>query len=61
MTVIFAQMKMLTKNFGYLALSMFLISSPVSATPKPILEELLKEHRTLGGKLVNYPEGTAEM
>ena len=54
-------MKMLTKNFGYLALSIFLISNPVAATPKPILEELLKENQTLGGRLVNYPKGTAEM
>ena len=52
---------MITKILGYVAISTLLIAGPVLATPKPILEELAKEHQTLGGKLVKYPEGTPEM
>ena len=54
-------MKISIKNFYYLVLSLLLISSPASGIPKPIVEELLKEHRTLGDKVVKYPEGTPEM
>ena len=54
-------MKISIKNFYYLVLSLLLISSPALGIPKPIVEELLKEHRTLGDKVVKYPEGTPEM
>ena len=56
-----APIKMITKILGYVAFSTLLIVGPVLATPKPILEELVKEHQTLGGSLVKYPEGTPEM
>ena len=52
---------MLTKIFSYVAFSTLLFSTPTIATPKPILEELVKEHQTLGGSLVKYPEGTPEL
>ena len=52
---------MITRILGYVAFSTLLIVGPVFATPKPILEELVKEHQTLGGSLVKYPEGTPEM
>ena len=52
---------MITRILGYVAFSTLLIVGPVLATPKPILEELVKEHQTLGGSLVKYPEGTPEM
>ena len=52
---------MITRILGYVAFSTLLIVGPVFATPKPILEELVKEHETLGGSLVKYPEGTPEM
>ena len=29
--------------------------------PKPVIEELFKANRTLGGSVVAYPEGTPEM
>ena len=52
---------MITRILGYVAFCTLLIVGPVFATPKPILEELVKEHQTLGGSLVKYPEGTPEM
>ena len=52
---------MITKILGYVAFPTLLIVCPALATPKPILEELVKEHQTLGGSLVKYPEGTPEM
>ena len=52
---------MLTRILGYLAFSTLLIAGPVLSAPKPILEELVKEHQTLGGRFVKYPEGTPEM
>ena len=40
---------------------LFLFSSAALASPKPIIEELLKENQTLGGQTVMYPKGTPEM
>ena len=52
---------MALKVFGYAAASALLISSNALAMPKPVIEELFKANRTLGGSVVAYPEGTPEM
>ena len=48
-------------RYSSLSALLLLAMNAVVAAPKPILEELVKEHRTLGGSLVRYPEGTPEM
>ena len=52
---------MFKRILGYVAFSTLLIAAPVTASPQPIIEELVKEHQTLAGGLVKYPEGTPEM
>ena len=52
---------MLLKPLGIVASSLLLLSAQALATPKPIIEELLTANRTLGGRVVAYPEGTPEM
>jgi len=52
---------MISKLFGYVALCTLVFSSPALASPKPIIEELFKSHQTLGGRFVEYPEGTPEL
>ena len=52
---------MLLKYFGIVASSLLLLSAQALATSQPIIEELLTANRTLGGRVVAYPEGTPEM
>lgn len=52
---------MLLKPLGIVASSLLLLSAQALATPQPIIEELLTVNRTLGGRVVAYPEGTPEM
>jgi quercetin dioxygenase-like cupin family protein len=40
---------------------LFLAPTGALASPKPVIEELLKANKTLGGQTVIYPEGTPEM
>ena len=52
---------MLLKPLGIVASSLLLLSAQALATPQPIIEELLTANRTLGGRVVAYPEGIPEM
>ncbi|WP_028953788.1 cupin domain-containing protein [Synechococcus sp. CC9616] len=53
---------MLVKFFSLTAASLLLLTpSGALASPKPVIEELLKANKTLGGQTVIYPEGTPEM
>ena len=52
---------MVLKVFGYSAVAALLLATNALAMPKPVIEELLKANRTLGGRVVAYPEGTPEM
>ena len=52
---------MLLKTVGIVTSSLLLLSAQALATPQPIIEELLTSNRTLGGRVVAYPEGTPEM
>ena len=54
-------MIMLLKTVGIVASSLLLLSVQALATPQPIIEELLTANRTLGRRIVAYPEGTPEM
>ena len=54
-------MIMLLKPLGIVASSLLLLSAQALATPQPNIEELLTANRTLGGRVVAYPEGTPEM
>lgn len=49
-------------RFSGLAASLLLLSAgAVQATPKPVMQELFRSSRTLGGRVVAYPAGTPEM
>ena len=53
---------MITKLFGATAVSfLVLLPIPALASPNPIIEELLRVNKTLGGRTVVYPKGTPEM
>ena len=53
---------MLSKIFGLAAASLLVLTGNAAiASPKPIIEELLRSSQTLGGGTVAYPEGTPEM
>mgnify|MGYP001192209084 CR=1 FL=1 len=53
---------MLVKFISFSAASLLLLTpSGALASPKPVIEELLKANKTLGGQTVIYPEGTPEM
>ena len=52
---------MVSKIFGMAAASLLLYSGHALASPNPVVEELVTAHRTLGGRVVAYPEGTPEM
>ena len=52
---------MFSKFFGVAAATALLLSGHALASPKLVVEELFKANRTLGGKVVAYPEGTPEM
>ena len=52
---------MLLKVIGSTTASLLLVASQALATPKPVIEELFTANRTLGGRVVAYPEGTPEM
>ena len=52
---------MFSKFFGVAAATALLLSGPALASPKPVVKELFTANRTLGGKVVAYPEGTPEM
>ena len=52
---------MVLKVFGYSAVAALLLATNALAMPKPVIEELFKANRTLGGRVVAYPEGTPEM
>ena len=53
---------MLVKFISFTAASLLLLTpSGALASPKPVIEELLKANKTLGGQTVIYPEGTPEM
>ena len=48
------------KRFGWAA-GLMLLTSNVQAAPQPVIQELFKASRTPGGRVVAYPQGTAEM
>ena len=48
------------KQFGWAA-GLMLLASSVQAAPQPEIQELFKASRTAGGRVVAYPQGTAEM
>ena len=53
---------MLKKLTSFTAASLLLLTpSGALASPKPVVEELLKANKTLGGQTVIYPKGTPEM
>ncbi len=52
---------MVSKLFGIAAASLLLYSGHALASPNPVVEELFTANRTLGGRIVAYPEGTPEM
>jgi quercetin dioxygenase-like cupin family protein len=54
-------MIMVSKLFGIAAASLLLYSGHVLASPNPVVEELFMVNRTLGERIVAYPEGTPEM
>ena len=43
------------------AAGLMLLASSVQAAPQPEIQELFKASRTPGGRVVAYPQGTAEM
>lgn len=52
---------MVSKIFGIAAASVLLYAGHALASPNPVVEELFTANRTLGGRVVVYPEGTPEM
>lgn len=52
---------MILRASGLAAASVLIFSCAALASPQPITEELFKANRTLGGRVVAYPEGTPEM
>ena len=52
---------MVSKIFCIASASLLLYSSHARASPNPVAEELFTANRTLGGRIVAYPEGTPEM
>ena len=50
-----------SKIFGIAAASVLLYAGHALASPNPVVEELFTANRTLGGRVVVYPEGTPEM
>ena len=52
---------MILRASGLAAASVLIFSGAALASPQPITEELFKANRTLGGRVVAYPEGTPEM
>ena len=48
------------KQLGWAA-GLMLLSSSVQAAPQPKIQELFKASRTLGDRVVAYPQGTPEM
>ena len=52
---------MFSKVFAIAAASVLLCSGYALASPKPVVEEIFTANRTLGGRVVVYPEGTPEM
>ena len=53
---------MVFRRLGFIAvIACCLSGSTALASPKPIIEELFKANQTLGGRVVQYPEGQPEM
>ena len=52
---------MILRASGLVAASVLIFSGAALASPQPITEELFRANRTLGGRVVAYPEGTPEM
>ena len=52
---------MILRASGLAAASVLIFSGAALASPQPITEELFTANRTLGGRVVAYPEGTPEM
>ena len=52
---------MLLRASGLAAAAVLIFSGAALASPQPITEELFRANRTLGGRVVAYPEGTPEM
>ena len=52
---------MILRASGLAAAALLIFSGAALASPQPITEELFKANRTLGGRVVAYPEGTPEM
>ena len=52
---------MILRASGLAAASVLIFSGAALASPQPIIEELFRANRTLGGRVVAYPEGTPEM
>ena len=52
---------MILRASGLAAASVLIFSGAALASPQPITEELFRANRTLGGRVVAYPEGTPEM
>ncbi|KZR70693.1 MULTISPECIES: cupin domain-containing protein [Prochlorococcus] len=52
---------MILRASGLAAASLLIFSGAALASPQPITEELFRANRTLGGRVVAYPEGTPEM
>ena len=52
---------MILRASGLAAASVLIFSGAALASPQPITEELFTANRTLGERLVAYPEGTPEM
>jgi len=52
---------MILRASGLAAAAVLIFSGAALASPQPITEELFRANRTLGGRVVAYPEGTPEM
>ena len=52
---------MVSKSFAIAAATALLCLGHALASSKPVVEELFTANRTLGGRVVVYPEGTPEM
>ena len=52
---------MILRASGLAAAAVLIFSGAALASPQPITEELFSANRTLGGRVVAYPEGTPEM
>ena len=52
---------MILRASGLAAASVLIFSGAALASPQPITEELFTANRTLGERVVAYPEGTPEM